>query len=78
MSSPVATVTPETGVNDCCRVMEENQVRRLSMLDDGDACRAMVAQADVATSAPQQTAATVVQGVAQPGETASRGGGSSP
>lgn len=29
MSSPVVTVTPETSVDDCCKVMEEDQVRRV-------------------------------------------------
>ena len=29
MSSPCITVTPEMSVEDCCHVMEENQVRRV-------------------------------------------------
>jgi predicted transcriptional regulator len=28
MSSPAVTVTPETSVEDCCNLMEENQLRR--------------------------------------------------
>src|SRR5437867_932206 len=29
MSSPAIAVTPETSLDDCCKIMGENQVRRL-------------------------------------------------
>lgn len=65
MSSPVVTVTPETSVDDCCRVMEENQVRRVPVVDANGGCCGMVAQADVATKAGKQEAGGVVREVSE-------------
>ncbi|MCE7981794.1 MAG: CBS domain-containing protein [Caldilinea sp. CFX5] len=66
MSSPVATVTPETSVDDCCRTMEENQVRRVPVVNERGGCCGMVAQADIAMHAPQEKTAEMVQEVSQP------------
>ncbi len=72
MSSPVATVTPEDSVDDCCRVMEENQVRRVPVVDQQGGCCGMVAQADVALKASEDATADVVKQVSQPAQAASR------
>lgn len=72
ISSPLVTVTPDTSVDDCCHVMEENQVRRVPVVDESGGCCGMVAQADIATQAPKQATAEVVQEVSQPTETPSR------
>lgn len=56
MTTPTVTVTPETSVEDCCRTMEEKQVRRVPVVDERGGCCGMVAQADVARHvAPQKT-----------------------
>lgn len=72
MSSPAVTVTPETSVDDCCRVMEENQVRRVPVVDASGGCCGMVAQADVATKAGKQETSEVVREVSQATDAASR------
>lgn len=72
MSSPCITVTPEMSVEDCCKVMEENQVRRVPVVDESGACCGIVAQADIAQHASKQETARVVKGVSLPKETASR------
>lgn len=72
LSSPVAIVTPDSSIEDDARMMEENQVRRVPVVDERDACWGMVAQADIATSASRQTTADVVKDVSQPTDTASR------
>lgn len=72
MSSPCITVTPETSVEDCCQVMEKNQVRRVPVVDESGACCGIVAQADIAQHASKQETARVVKGVSLPKETASR------
>jgi len=72
MSSPCITVTPEMSVEDCCHVMEENQVRRVPVVDENGACRGIVAQADIAQHASKQDTARVVKGVSQPNDSASR------
>lgn len=72
MSSPCVTVTPEMSVDDCCQVMEENQVRRVPVVDDRGACCGMVAQADIAQHASKKEIVRVVKGVSVPRESALR------
>jgi len=62
MSSPVLTITPETSLEQCCQLMEQNQVRRLPV-EDGEGCCGMVAQADIARSASADTTAEVVKDI---------------
>ncbi|GAA5512329.1 hypoxic response protein 1 [Deinococcus carri] len=69
MSTPVVTVTPEDSVDDCCRKMEDNQVRRVAVVDNQGGCCGMVAQADVALNTGGQ-ASEVVRGVSQPTDSA--------
>lgn len=72
MSSPVVTTTPETSVDDCCQMMEENQVRRIPVVDKSGGCCGMVAQADIAMKVPEEKTAEVVQEISQPTETTSQ------
>lgn len=72
MSSPCVTVTPEMSVEDCCKVMEENQVRRVPVVDENGDCCGIVAQADIAQHASTQETAKVVKRVSQSSESASR------
>lgn len=48
MTSPVVTVTPQTSVTDCCKLMEAKQIRRVVVVDDAGRCCGIVAQADIA------------------------------
>ena len=48
MTTPVATVTPQTSMADCCKVMEDRQIRRVVVVDDAGRCCGIVAQADIA------------------------------
>jgi CBS domain-containing protein len=48
MTTPVATVTPQTSVSDCCKLMEARQIRRVVVVDDAGRCCGIVAQADIA------------------------------
>jgi len=74
MSSPVVTVTPETSLEDCCRTLEENQIRRVPVVDRSGACCGMVSQADIARHAPERETAQVVRDVSRPTPEASRAG----
>lgn len=74
MSDPVVTVTPETSVDDCCKVMEENQVRRLPVVDESGACCGIVSQADVAHRVSKEETGEVVREVSRRTETPSRAG----
>ena len=65
MSSPAITVTDEASIEECCRILEDRQIRRLPVVDHRGACCGMVSQADLALNAPEQTA-EVVKMVSQP------------
>ena len=66
MSSPAVTVTSDADLEDCCRVMEEHQIRRVPVVDASGACCGMVAQADIARHASATDTAEVVREVSQP------------
>jgi CBS domain-containing protein len=72
MSSPPVTVKPETSIEDCCRLLEKNQVRRVPVVDQDGHCCGIVSQADIAKSAPTKQTAEVVKEVSEPSEHASR------
>jgi CBS domain-containing protein len=72
MSSPPVTVTPETSIQECCRVMEENQIRRVPVVDQAGRCCGMISQADIAKAAPTKQTAEVIKQVSEPSEHASR------
>jgi len=65
MSSPAITVTPDTSVEDCCKAMEQNHVRRVPVVDSGGGCCGIVAQADIARHAPTKETAEVVKEISQ-------------
>jgi CBS domain-containing protein len=66
MSSPVLTVTPQMSIEDCCKLMEEKQLRRVPVVDDQGRCCGIVAQADIARQAPQKQTAEVVKDISKP------------
>ena len=71
MSEPVVTTTADMDVEECARLMEQYQVRRLPVVDERGACCGMIAQADLATKAPHDIAAEVVEKVSEPSASAS-------
>lgn len=74
MSAPVVTATPDMSLDDCCQVMEDNQVRRLPVVDESGACCGMISQADIARHASEDATAQLVRDVSKPTEEASRVG----
>jgi CBS domain-containing protein len=75
MSSPVVTVTPEASLEECCKTMEQNQVRRVPVVDRSGACCGIVSQADIARNAPEDATAEVVKDISQATGRPSRVGG---
>jgi CBS domain-containing protein len=65
MSSPVVTISEDADVGDCCRVMEEKQVRRVPVVDERGSCCGIVAQADIAHHASDRRTGDVVREVSQ-------------
>lgn len=65
MTANAFAVTPMTSLEDCCNLMESNQIRRVAVVDEKGSCCGIVAQADVAINAGQQKTAEVVQEVSK-------------
>jgi CBS domain-containing protein len=74
MTTPCVTVTPDTSLTDCCRVMEENQIRRVPVVDPEGACCGIVALADIAAHAARSETAEVVKEISESGSSASAAG----
>ncbi len=70
MSTSVVTVTPDASLGECCELMEENQLRRIPVVDENGVCCGIVAQADVATHGPEEEAGELVKEVSQLSRTA--------
>ena len=66
MTPQVFTVTPETDAEECFRLMEEKQVRRVVVVEEGGRIRGIVAQADIARQAPPRKTAEVIRDISQP------------
>jgi len=66
MTAPVATVREDGNLEDCCRTMEQNQIRRVVVVDRRGSVAGIVAQADIALSGRDSTTAEVVRQVSNP------------
>lgn len=66
MTTPVTTVAEGASLADCCAAMEQNQIRRVVVVDDAGAVCGIVAQADIARTGRDEKTAEVVQKVSQP------------
>ena len=65
MTSTVVSVTPETSLDECCKIMEDAQIRRIAVVDANGSCCGIVAQADIAANATSKETAEVVQEVSK-------------
>jgi CBS domain-containing protein len=71
MTRPALTVHPEASIDECCVMLEENQIRRAPVVDLEGRCVGIVSQADIARHASRRTTAEVVQRVSTPSPRAS-------
>jgi CBS domain-containing protein len=63
MTDSVVTVTPDANIEECVGAMERNQIRRIAVVDEtGNLC-GIVAQADIARTAPLYETAELVKDV---------------
>ena len=65
MTTILFTVAPDATLEECCELMERNQVRRMMVVDDSGACVGIVAQADIARVAPENKTAELVKDVSR-------------
>lgn len=67
MTSPVETVTPQTSVTECCKLMEARQIRRVVVVDEAGRCCGIVAQADIALhDRSKREVAEVLEKISEP------------
>lgn len=66
MSTPVVTIRSDTGLADCCRLMEQKKVRRIPVVDETGRCVGIVSQADIAQHAPEARTGDLVQEISKP------------
>jgi CBS domain-containing protein len=75
MSRPVITCMPETRIDECARLMQRHQIRRVPIVDRNGTLVGMVAQADLARRSPHPVAAEMLEDVSEPNVFASAVGG---
>lgn len=71
MTDVVVTVRDGAGVEDAVRLMEDEKVRRLVVVDDRDTTLGILSQADIARELSQHVSGDVIKEVSQPQEQAS-------
>ncbi|HEU4597757.1 MAG TPA: CBS domain-containing protein [Pyrinomonadaceae bacterium] len=74
MTTPCVTVTPETSLDECCKVMEGKQIRRVPVVDASGECCGIVSLADIAKHAEKRETGAVVKEVSEPTSSASAAG----
>lgn len=74
MTKPCVTVKPEMSIEDCGRVLEQNKIRRVPVVDTAGSCCGIVAVADIALRASENVTTEVVREVSEPGAAASASG----
>jgi CBS domain-containing protein len=67
MTSPATTVSDDSSLAKVAEVMEDQQIRRVLVVDARGSITGIVAQADIARSAADSRTAEVVKQVSQPG-----------
>jgi len=65
MSSPVVSVTPDTLIEECSRLMEQHRIRRVPVVDAGGSCCGIVSQADLARRMPDDRSGRVLKAISR-------------
>ena len=74
MSKPCVTVTRDMSVEECCRILEDNRIRRIPVVDARGSCCGIVALADIVLQGSKGVAAEMVKEVSVPTAAASAAG----
>jgi len=72
MSSPSVTVPEDASLDEAIRLMEDNKVRRLPVVDERGRCIGVIAQADIALRAGKGKTAEVVREISEPSPSVSQ------
>ena len=63
MSTPLISVMPDHTVEECSEIMEENQIRRVPVVDAGGKCVGIVSLADIALNTSRADSGEILQEV---------------
>lgn len=66
MTTPVVCTSPDATLEECSRVMEENRIRRVPVVDDRGLICGIVSQADIALAAGTKDAGRLVTTLSEP------------
>ena len=66
MTQPAITVSNAASIEECIRLMEQHQIRRVPVVDEEGCLCGIVSQADIAQHAPKSSTGELVQEVSQP------------
>jgi CBS domain-containing protein len=66
MSKPCMTVTPDMSVEECARILEENKIRRIPVVDADGCCCGIVSLSDIALHTGKGLTSEVVKEVSEP------------
>jgi len=65
MSTPVVCVRPEDDLEECCRLMEHKQIRRVPVVDEQGGCCGIISLADIARRLGEQNSGEILRDVSQ-------------
>lgn len=74
LTTPCVTVTPEMSVDECCRILEDNKIRRVPVVDAAGSCCGIVALADIALHGKNKETVEVLKEVSEPTASGSAAG----
>ncbi len=66
MTSPVTTITTQCSLDECADLMEQQQIRRIVVVDQNGCVAGIVAQADIALASRDGRAGEIVKQVSRP------------
>jgi len=70
MTTPILSVPSEADLNECYKIMQDNQIRRVPVVDDGK-CVGIVSLADVAQRVSKKDSGQILQEVSAASHSAS-------
>jgi CBS domain-containing protein len=65
MTRHVVTVRSDAPLDDVISTMEQHQIRRVPVVDEGGCCTGIIAQADIVATSPSQKGAELVREVSR-------------
>lgn len=63
MSTPLVSVMPDFSLDECYKLLEDNQIRRLPVVDAGGKCVGIVSLADIARNVSRTDAGEILREV---------------